>query len=365
VNSSRGGQDDGTTTGECWPDGEREGCLCRGRPGGPDNGQEVRVTTAKSIVSAGILATKSVEFDLKLMRVRTLPLQWRLRFVVKKYRTLLRLRFGRPAKFEIEPLSLLIRDISGLGTLQSSIIDFFNDVVSSGVLGTAPLIVDVGANVGQFANAAKLFFPEARIISFEPDPETYADLQVNTHGLRDVDLDNIGLGDREGVLTFYRHKLSVMSSFGVQADDMAHHRGSTELPVRRLDAVLDSDDRPDLLKIDVEGFERQVLQGAWETVTRSRYILIEVSLGRADGAGNLQLLRDIVEHAPNAAIIRFGRPLGDPHLPTCQDVLISVQGAPHAASSAVLQERDGARAAAASSAVAEGRHDADETSTPW
>ena len=290
------------------------------------------MTNIKSKLSAAMLAAKSLEFDLKLMRVGNLPLQWRLGFVVKKYRTLLRLRFGLPAKFEIKPLSLLMRNISGLGTLQSSIIDFYDDVVSSGVLGKAPLIVDVGANIGQFANAAKLFFPEARVVSFEPDPEAYADLQVNTHGLRDVDLHNIGLGDRDGVLPFYRHRLSVMSSFSAHADDMARHRGCTELPVRRLDAVLDSDHRPDLLKIDVEGFERQVLQGAWETVTRSRYLLIEVSLGRADGAGNLQLLRDIVEHAPNAAIMRFGRPLGSPHRPMCQDVLISVHGGPYDAS---------------------------------
>lgn len=294
------------------------------------------MTVVKSILTAGVLATRSVECDLKLMRVRTLPLQWRLRFVVKKYWALLRLSFGRPAKFEIEPLSLLMRDISGLGTLQSNIIDFFDVVVSSGVLGASPLIMDVGANVGQFANAAKLFFPNARVVSFEPDPETYADLKVNTRGLRDVDLHNIGLGDREGTLTFYRHELSVMSSFCAQAEGIARHRGSTELPVRPLDAVMDSDDRPDLLKIDVEGFERQVLQGAWETVTRSRYVLIEVSLGRADGAGNLQLLREIVEHAPNAAIIRFGRPLGGRLRPVCQDVLISMHGAPHAVASALL-----------------------------
>jgi FkbM family methyltransferase len=299
------------------------------------------VTIVKSILAAGTLAVKSVEFDLALMRINALPLQWRIRFVAKKYKMLLRLRSGRPAKFVVEPLSLLIRNISGFGTLQSSIIDFFDDVVSPGLLGPAPLIVDVGANVGQFANAAKLFFPEARVVSFEPDPETYADLQINTHGSRNVELHNIGLGDRDEVLRFHRHELSVMSSFSAQTDDMAHHRGSTELPVRRLDAVLGPDVRPDLLKIDVEGFERQVLQGAWETVTRSRYVLIELSLGRPDGAGNLQLLRDIVAHAPNAAIIRFGRPLGGTHRPMCQDVLIAVDGAPRSASSAVSLERSG------------------------
>jgi len=274
------------------------------------------------------------------MRINALPLQWRIRFVVKKYKMLLRLRSGRPAKFDIKPLSLLIRNISGFGTLQSSIIDFFDDVVSPGILGPAPLIVDVGANVGQFANAAKLFFPEAHVVSFEPDPDTYADLRVNTRVLRDVELHNIGLGDRDGVLSFYRHELSVMSSFSAPAD-MAHHRGSAELPVRRLDTVLGPDDRSDLLKIDVEGFERQVLEGAWETVSRSRYVLIELSLGRPDGAGNLQLLRDIIAHVPRAAIVRFGRPLGGTHRPMCQDVLICVEGTPHTASAAVPLEHSG------------------------
>lgn len=284
----------------------------------------------KSILTAGELAIKSIGFDFKFMRIRALPLKWRVRFVIKKYHTLLRLRSGDSAQFEIEPLSLLMRNISGLGTLQSNIVDFFDTVVSSGALGTAPLIVDVGANVGQFSNAAKLFFPDARVVSFEPDPDTYADLQINTLKLKGVELYNIGLGDRDGVLTFYRHELSVMSSFS-QAGDMARHRGNMELPVRRLDAVLAYDDRPELLKIDVEGFEREVLSGAWEIVSRSRYILIELSLDRADGAGNLELLRDIVEHAPKATIVRFGRPLGDPHRPMCQDVLIAVQGAPHSA----------------------------------
>lgn len=302
------------------------------------------MTAFKSKLTAGTLAIKSVEFDLRLMRICALPLRWRLRYVAKKYKTLLRLRSRCPAKFEIGSLSFLVRNISGLGTLQSSIVDFFDDVVSSGVLGSTPLIVDVGANVGQFSNAAKLFFPQARIISFEPDPETYADLQVNTHGLRDVELHNIGLGDRDGVLTFYRHELSVMSSFSDQAADAANHRGSRELPVRRLDAVLKSDDRPDLLKIDVEGFERQVLHGAWETVSRSRYVLIEVGLGRSGGAGNLQLLRDIVEHAPNAAIIKFGRPLGGTYRPMCQDILIAVQGSSRIASSAVSLEHGGVQA---------------------
>ena len=40
---------------------------------------------------------------------------------------------------------------------------------------------------------------------------------------------------------------------------------------------------------------------------RSRYVLMEVSLAQADGVEKLQLLRGIVDHAPKAGIIRFGR----------------------------------------------------------
>ena len=56
------------------------------------------MTIIKSMLSASMLVSKSVEFDIKLMRVRALPLRWRLRFVVRKYRTLLRLRAGRPSE---------------------------------------------------------------------------------------------------------------------------------------------------------------------------------------------------------------------------------------------------------------------------
>jgi hypothetical protein len=69
-----------------------------------------------------------------------------------------------------------------------------------------------------------------------------------------------------------------------------------------------------------------------------------VSLGRSGGAGNLQLLRDIVEHAPNAAIVRFGRPLGGRYRPICQDVLISVQDSSRVASSTLSSEYGGVHA---------------------
>jgi FkbM family methyltransferase len=204
-------------------------------------------------------------------------------------------------RFRVKPLSVIVHDISGIGTLQSSIVDFHTDIVNLAILGPHPVIVDVGANIGQFVNAAKLFYPSAKVICFEPDPETFSALVTNTADLANVERRNLGLGARTETLTFYRHQLSVMSSFRKDVDANKRHRDELSLEVRRLDDVLDPTIHPDLLKIDVEGFERQVLEGAWETVRRSRYLLIELSLSRGGSSGNLELLRTIADRVPGAS----------------------------------------------------------------
>lgn len=271
------------------------------------------------------LIRQSLNLDSRLLGTRGQTLRWKLGFLARKYLVLSQLGRG-PARFDASPLALTVRDLSGLGSLQSSIVDFHDDIVAPGILRGSPFIVDIGANIGQFVNAAKLFFPSAHVMCFEPDPDTFADLSVNTRDLENVVLHNVGLGAAEEQLAFHRHKLSGMSSFrdGIEKN---HDRGTIELNVRRLDDIIERDRCVDLLKIDVEGFERQVLEGGWQTLLRSRYLLIELSLQRSGGHENLQLLRSIAEHAPRAAIVRFGRQLGEADHPVCQDALIAIDPA--------------------------------------
>jgi len=274
---------------------------------------------------------------MELARVKVLSPSWRARFLAKKKKAaaLARLRRG-PVPFDLPPLSLILRDISGLGTLQSSIVDTYNEVVMADILPEEPLVIDVGANIGQFVNAAKLFFPRARVVCFEPDPETFLDLRRNTAGLPRVEVHNVGLGERDETITYYRQKLSAMSSFSRGADLVADRRGAIALRVVRLDDLVDRSTCPDLVKVDVEGFERKVLEGGWETIKRSRYLLIELSLTRSEGVENLELLRDVADHVPGASILRFGRPLGEKNRPTCQDVLIALRGVPKRSAPSIL-----------------------------
>jgi FkbM family methyltransferase len=270
---------------------------------------------------------KSLRLDVDLLRIPALTVGQRLSFLGQKYRALARLAVGRRAEIRLGTLRYEAANVSALGTLQSSIVDFYHDVILSRTITRPdPVVIDIGANAGQFCNAVKLFLPAARVYSFEPDPEVFRQLERNTEGLRGVTLFNIGLGDQAEVLPFYVHELSAMSSFR-QYDGVTYDRAHTkELEVRRLDEVLPGITTIDLLKVDVEGFELKVLGGADEALRHARYLLIEVGLARGQVAHtNLALFTAVQTAAPDAQIVKFGRPLGHPAHPTCQDVLVRLR----------------------------------------
>jgi FkbM family methyltransferase len=262
-----------------------------------------------------------------MLRERRLPFPWRLRFLVRKYPALVGVLSGRQSYVRFNGFSLLIRDLGGLGTLQSTILDVCETFGQADILGRPdPLIIDVGANIGQFTNAVKLLYPMARVIAFEPDPEVFEDLRTNTASLDLVELHNVALGAQSTVLPFHRHVVSGASTFREIADPV-FLRSTLDVAVERMDDIVAEDISPDLVKIDVEGYELETVRGAIETSRRARFLLLELSLGRPSGANNLRVIRVIADILPAARVVRFGRPLGDPSRPDCQDVLIALNPA--------------------------------------
>lgn len=151
------------------------------------------------------------------------------------------------------------------------------------------LILDVGANTGQFARKMRLKFPLAHIISFEPLPEQYAELEAWAKADGNAAALNLGLGESEATLPFFRHvDHSASSSMlqahasGVASFPQMTNAELTEVAVRRLDVVLAELGRPvgpaTLLKLDVQGFEAQVMRGAAETLRRVGALITEVNI---------------------------------------------------------------------------------------
>ena len=146
-------------------------------------------------------------------------------------------------------------------------------------------ILDIGANVGQSAIALSLAFPEAHVHSFEPIPDCYERLKMVTHMLPNATAHAYALGSATGEVSFERNAYSPSSSLLKITDKhIAHfpHTGSvtsTNVPVVKLDDYVDQLQLLDntLIKIDVQGFEHEVIKGAENTLRRCKVVIVETS----------------------------------------------------------------------------------------
>jgi FkbM family methyltransferase len=128
-------------------------------------------------------------------------------------------------------------------------------------------VIDVGANKGQFAAFAQARWPGAQLVCFEPLPGPRRRLEAVTGGRAEVHAFALGAVDGEAQMHIASREDS--SSLLPLGDTQKRLFSMTEdrtapVPVRRLDGVVKKGAlaQPSLLKIDVQGFEYEVLQGA-------------------------------------------------------------------------------------------------------
>jgi FkbM family methyltransferase len=150
------------------------------------------------------------------------------------------------------------------------------------------LVLDVGANVGQFAREIRAFGFAGRIVSFEPLGDAHRRLaEAATRDGAWQAHARCAIGDRDGEVAINVSANSVSSSLlpmtgaHVGAAGASAYVGRETVALFRLDTVaapyLAPASRP-FLKIDTQGFEWQVLDGAAETLPRLCGVLCELSL---------------------------------------------------------------------------------------
>ena len=149
---------------------------------------------------------------------------------------------------------------------------------------TIKTIFDVGANMGQFSNAARCFYPKANIFSFEPDPETFKTLVKNTQKFSNISAYNYAFGNEDGMIEFnknsYHHSSSILKLHKENTDFPGGNITTIKVDIFCLDTkIVDfAIQKPALLKLDVQGFELQVLKGGVNSLSEFKYILLEASL---------------------------------------------------------------------------------------
>ena len=144
-------------------------------------------------------------------------------------------------------------------------------------------VIDVGANIGQFGESLRANGFRGRIVSFEPTKSAFQTLSKRAAEDGNWEAHHCGLGAAPGTAVLNASKLSVFNSLlelsGVAGlhDNRMEVDHTEEIPIFTLDHFAGSLPRGViLLKIDTQGYERQVIEGAHQTISRTAGILMEL-----------------------------------------------------------------------------------------
>lgn len=137
------------------------------------------------------------------------------------------------------------------------------------------IVFDVGANIG----LTSILFSglSSRVFSFEPSPSTFALFaeNLNNAGARNVVPCNVGLGSSAGSSTITFSSNNRSGGFVSERIQPGEGHITEDIEILTLDDFCrDRDVSPDFIKIDVEGFEKSVIEGGLATIDRCKPIVI-------------------------------------------------------------------------------------------
>lgn len=173
-----------------------------------------------------------------------------------------------------------------------------------------PTIFDIGANIGQYAEKVKEINPTSKIYSFEPHPVTYNRLQMSAQQYN-YNTFQIALGEKNGTILFYDYKDNTGSehaSVYKEVIEEIHGKISSQIfvPMMTLDLFCGEHaiENIDLLKIDVEGNELRVLEGAQNLINQNKISVIVFEFNEMNLISRV-FLRDFFNILPNYNFFRL------------------------------------------------------------
>lgn len=149
------------------------------------------------------------------------------------------------------------------------------------------VLLDVGANTGQYGNMMRNAGFQGKIISFEPLSEAFRSLVKKAASVNNWEVFNYGLGNLDDELDINIAANSESSSFLSMLPAHTKHRpkskyiGTEKVKIKKIDSVFDSICHSGdivFLKIDAQGYEYNILEGAKESLSNITGLQIEMSL---------------------------------------------------------------------------------------
>ena len=172
------------------------------------------------------------------------------------------------------------------------------------------IVIDVGANVGNYAEEVLNYNPDIDLYAFEPHPKTFLTLQekAKKHGFKTI---NKGCANTIGKLKFYDYANNDGSEHatlleGVFSD--LYNNNETivhEVDVTTLDAFIIeyNIEHVDLLKIDTEGFEFSVMSGCLESIKNNKIKAIHFEFNSMNIISKV-FMKDFIKILPQYSFYR-------------------------------------------------------------
>jgi FkbM family methyltransferase len=160
------------------------------------------------------------------------------------------------------------------------------------------LIFDVGANRGDWTRMAKDVFPKASFLLIEPQVEMRKSLNDLCSDFEDISWIEAGAGSKEGKLVQTIWDDLVGSSFLPDVDENLLQAGKQrEVDIVTIDSLLVKCNlnMPDLVKLDIQGFELDALRGATSLFGNTELFIMEVSLFSFDDVPGMSIFREAIE----------------------------------------------------------------------
>jgi FkbM family methyltransferase len=170
--------------------------------------------------------------------------------------------------------------------LENGYLDSFEllEIVKAEINRDDIVIYDIGGHIGTWAVLAKSIFPSAEVHVFEPLPDHLSELNKNAGHLSGVTIHNMALGSKSETAVMNIATNSDSSSLLDLTDNMYNEYGQVKVSEKKVQVLTLNDfikqkgvAIPDLIKMDVQGFELEVLKGASEILSKVKYLILEVS----------------------------------------------------------------------------------------
>ncbi|MCX2492585.1 FkbM family methyltransferase [Pedobacter sp. PF22-3] len=145
-------------------------------------------------------------------------------------------------------------------------------------------IYDIGAHVGIWTVLTKSIFPSSKIVCFEPLAQHHVTLKANTSHLNNINIYPFALGPKTGEATINIANRSDSSSIMDLTTKQAEIFGVTmdrtgSIQIAQLDEFIRKEQiqLPDLMKLDIQGYELEALKGGIACMQACKFIILEVS----------------------------------------------------------------------------------------